>query len=185
VEYTRINANGKEALLIAILKQPDANLLSLSHEVIQKKKELEKLLPKDVHLSFYYNQADFVEDAISSVNDSLWFGLLLAIAVTILFLRSLKASLTVLLTIPVTLLLTVSVLFAIGYTLNIMTFGAIAAAIGLVIDDVVVVIEQIHRTHEEKPDEETHALVHESIKFLFPSMLGSSISTIVILFLLY
>ena len=179
-EYTRINANGRQGLLVAILKQPNANLIKLSENVASKQKELEKILPSDVHVSLYYDQADFVNKAIKSVNDSLWLGLLLAILVAVMFLRSFRASATVLVTIPVTLLLTIIVLYCIGYTLNIMTFGAIAAAIGLIIDDAVVVVEQIHRTHEEFPDKPSNQLVHQAIKYLMPSMVGSSISTIVI-----
>jgi CzcA family heavy metal efflux pump len=179
-EYTRINANGRQGLLVAILKQPAANLISLSENVASRKKELEKLLPSDVHISLYYDQADFVNKAIKSVNDSLWLGLLLALIVAIMFLRSFRASATILVTIPVTLLLTIIVLYCTGYTLNIMTFGAIAAAIGLIIDDAVVVVEQIHRTHEEFPDRPSNQLVHQAVKYLMPSMVGSSISTIVI-----
>ena len=179
-EYTRINANGRQGLLVAILKQPGANLINLSENVASKKKELEKILPPDVHISLYYDQADFVNKAIKSVNDSLWLGLLLALLVAIMFLRSFRASATILVIIPVTLLLTIIVLYCIGYTLNIMTFGAIAAAIGLIIDDAVVVVEQIHRTHEEFPDRPSSQLVHQAVKYLMPSMIGSSISTIVI-----
>jgi CzcA family heavy metal efflux pump len=179
-EYTRINANGRQGLLVAILKQPNANLVNLSANVLLQKKELEKILPKDVKLTLYYDQADFVNDAISSVNDSLWIGLLLAIIVAILFLRSFRASATILVTIPVTLLLSIIVLYSIGYTLNIMTFGAIAAAIALIIDDAVVVVEQIHRTHEEFPEKTSNKLVHQAISYLMPSMIGSSLSTIVI-----
>lgn len=180
VEYTKINANGKQALLVAVLKQPYTNLIELSDRMDLKLKELQKILPNDVRMVCYYNQADFVSRAIRSVNDSIWLGLVLAIVVAVLFLRSLKASATILITIPVTLLLTIIVLYSIGYNLNIMTLGAIAAAIGLIIDDAVVVVEQIHRTHEEFPDVTSHKLVHRAIRYLLPSMIGSSISTIVI-----
>jgi CzcA family heavy metal efflux pump len=180
VEYTRINANGRQALLIAVLKQPTSNLIDLNDNINKKRTELNKILPKGVRMVPYYNQSDFVTDAIRSVNDSLWLGLFLAIIVAVLFLRSLKASSTILITIPVTLLLSVIALYSFGYTLNIMTLGAIAAAIGLIIDDAVVVVEQIHRTHEEFPEKDSKELVHQAISYLFPSMVGSSISTIVI-----
>ena len=180
IEYTRINANGKEALLIAVIKQPNANLVSLSKAMETKVVELRKVLPKGVTIQPYYIQADFVNDSVKSVTDSLWIGLALAIFVAILFLRSLKASLTILITIPITLCLTLILLYAIGYTFNIMTLGAIAAAIGLIIDDAIVVVEQIHRTHEEHPDEPSTTLVQKAIRYLLPAMLGSSISTIVI-----
>jgi CzcA family heavy metal efflux pump len=180
VEFTRINANGKESILLAIIKQPNANLIDLSDQMASKVKELQKILPAGVVLKPYYVQADFVQEAIHSVTESVWIGLLLAIFVSILFLRSGKASMTILLTIPVTICLTLIWLFQIGYTLNIMTLGAIAASIGLIIDDAIVVVEQIQRTHEEYPGEPSGRLVHQAVRYLFPAMVGSSISTIVI-----
>ena len=180
VEYTKINANGQDGILVAVIKQPNANLVAVSAQMEQKIAELKKILPAGVTIQPYYVQADFVKESIKSVGDSLWVGLLLAIIVAIIFLRSLKASATILIVIPVTLGLTLIVLYAIGYTFNIMTLGAIAAAIGLIIDDAIVVVEQIHRTHEEHPDEPNSILVQKAIKYLFPAMLGSSISTIVI-----
>ena len=179
-EYIRINANGQEGLLLAIIKQPNANLVDLSSQMQKQVADLQKILPKDVTIKPYYIQADFVSDAVKSVTDSLWIGLALAIVVAILFLRSFKASSVILVTIPVTILLTIIVLYATGETLNIMTLGAIAAAIGLIIDDAIVVVEQIHRTHEEHPDEPSVTLVQKAIKYLFPAMVSSSLSTIVI-----
>jgi CzcA family heavy metal efflux pump len=180
VEFVKINANGRDGVLVAVIKQPNANLVTLSTVMEKKIVDLQKILPPDIHIVPYYIQADFVNDSIKSVTDSLWIGLLLAIVVAIIFLRSLKASATLLITIPITLGLTLIVLYAVGYTFNIMTLGAIAAAIGLIIDDAIVVVEQIHRTHEEHPEEPSTTLVQKAIHYLFPAMLGSSISTIVI-----
>jgi CzcA family heavy metal efflux pump len=180
VEYTKINANGKQGLLIAIIKQPNANLVTLSDAMQKKVKELKKILPGGVSIKPYYVQADFVNDSIKSVTDSLWIGLSLAIMVAIIFLRSIKASATILITIPVTICLSLIAIYAVGYTLNIMTLGAIAAAIGLIIDDAIVVVEQIHRTHEEHPEEPSQTLVQKAVSYLLPAMIGSSLSTIVI-----
>ena len=180
IEFIKINANGKDGLLIAVVKQPNSNLVELSKKMEAKIEELKKILPKDVSIKPYYIQADFVNDSVKSVTDSLWIGLILAIVVVIIFLRSLKASTTILITIPVTLFLTLIVLYTAGYNFNIMTLGAIAAAIGLIIDDAIVVVEQIHRTHEEYPEEPGPALVQKAIRYLFPAMVGSSMSTIVI-----
>jgi CzcA family heavy metal efflux pump len=180
VEYIKVNANGKESVLIAVVKQPNSNLVDVSKAMEQKIAGLKNILPKDVTLKPYYVQADFVNNAVRSVTDSLWIGLLLAIIVAVIFLRSFKASATILLTIPVTLAATLIVLYVVGYTLNIMTLGAIAAAIGLIIDDAIVVVEQIHRSHEEHPAEEYKVVVQKAIHYLFPAMVGSSISTIVI-----
>ena len=179
-EYVKINSNGKEGVQIAIFKQPNVNLLEVSNAMKEKIEELKKILPSDITIQPYYIQSDFVEDAVKSVSDSLWIGLFLAILVAILFLRSIKASATILLTIPVTLCLTLIILYATGGTFNIMTLGAIAASIGLIIDDAIVVVEQIHRTHEEYPDEPSTSLVGKAIGYLFPAMVGSSVSTIVI-----
>ncbi len=182
VEFTKINANGREGVLVAVIKQPNANLVDLSSAMEKKITDLQKILPAGVSIRPYYIQADFVTESIKSVTDSLWVGLVLAIIVAIIFLRSLKASATILITIPVTLCLSLIVLNAIGYTFNIMTLGAIAAAIGLIIDDAIVVVEQIHRTHEEHPAEPTTTLLQKAIGYLLPAMIGSSISTIVIFF---
>ena len=179
-EYIKINANGRESILIAVIKQPNANLISVSEEMQDKLGKLKMILPKGIKISPFYEQATFVNDAIKSVTDSLLVGLLLAIIVAVLFLKSAKASATILIIIPVTLSLTLIVLYFSGQTFNIMTLGAIAAALGLIIDDAIVVVEQIHRTHEEHPDEPTVSLLQKAIHYLFPAMLGSSISTIVI-----
>lgn len=179
-EYIKINANGKNVPLIAVLKQPNSNLIEVVDSVESQITQLNKILPKGVMLKPYYNQADFVGDSIKSLIDVLWIGLLLAIIVTIIFLRSLRGSIVILITIPITLSLTIIILYSNGYTLNIMTIGAIAAAIGLIIDDAIVVVEQIHRTHEENPDSSTLDLIPKSIKYLFQAMVGSSLSTIVI-----
>ncbi|MBS1686849.1 MAG: efflux RND transporter permease subunit [Bacteroidetes bacterium] len=179
-EYTRVNANGKSALLIAVLKQPNANLIQVSTEIQTKVAELNKLLPKGVSMQPYYIQADFVRDSIQGATESLLIGLLLALIVAILFLRSVKASAVILVTIPVTAALSLFIIYVCGYTLNIMTLGAIGAAIGLIIDDAIVVVEQIHRTHEEHPGIATRHLLAQSIRYLLPAMVGSSLSTIVI-----
>lgn len=179
-QYIKINANGHEGILLAVIKQPNANLIDLSDKMDQKLKELRRIIPKDVSIEPFYVQADFVKDSIKSVTDSLFMGLSLAILIAIIFLRSLKASSVILITIPVILCVTIICLYAIGQTLNIMTLGAIAAAIGLIIDDAIVVVEQIHRTHEEHPDEPSTSLVQKAIRYLFPAMVGSSLSTIVI-----
>ena len=179
-EYVKINANGKDVPLIAIIKQPAANLVEVNDNILKKIEELKLILPKDVKLVPYYLQSDFVNESVKSIEDVLWIGLLLAIIVVIVFLRSWKSSLVVLLTIPTTLGLTLIGLYAFGYTFNIMTLGAIAAAIGLMIDDAVIVTEQIHRIREDHPEESMSMVISKAVHYLFPAMVGSSLSTIVI-----
>ncbi|GAB4019187.1 efflux RND transporter permease subunit [Spirosoma koreense] len=179
-EYTKIEANGKETVLVNVVKQPSANLINLSNGITQKVKELQNLLPADVTLTPTYVQADFVSEAVKSVTDSIFIGLALAIIVTSLFLRSLKASIVILVTIPVILAASILILYVMGYTLDIMTLGGIAAAIGLIIDDAVVIVEQIHRVEEEHEGKSDAHTIQQAINYLFPAMVGSSLSTIVI-----
>ncbi|GAC1374462.1 MAG: efflux RND transporter permease subunit [Hymenobacter sp.] len=180
-EYIRINANGSDAVLVSILRQPDANVVLVSDGVRAKVATLQAGLPKGVKLAPYYDQADFVAEVVKSVQDALWIGLALALVVTALFLRSWKATLTILGAIPVALALTIAVLyFVLGYSFNIMTLGAIAAAIGLMIDDAVVMVEQLHRVREDHPDESSSEVVRRSVSHLLPALIGSSLSTIVI-----
>ena len=178
--YVKVLANGKDVPLVGVIKQPKANLLDVNDQIVQKVKELKKILPKDVKLVPFYQQANFVQASVHSIKDVLWIGLALAIIVVIAFLRSFSASMVVIFTIPVTLALTLIVLYGVGYTFNIMTLGAIAAAIGLMIDDVVIIIEQIHKIREENPDESVTWCAKEAISNLFPAMIGSSLSTLVI-----
>ncbi|MBK5202841.1 MAG: efflux RND transporter permease subunit [Prolixibacteraceae bacterium] len=180
-EYVKIKADGRDFPLVAIVKQPNSNLIDIATQVSEQVAELNHILPKGVVLKQYYNQAEFVQNSIKSIIDVLWIGLLLSIVVVILFLRSFKASLVLLVTIPLTLALTFIVLYSIGSDFNIMTIGAIAAAIGLIIDDAIVVVEKIHRAHEANPQKNSKELVGKAIQFLFPAMVGSSLSTIVIL----
>ena len=179
-EFTRIEANGKQTVLVNVVKQPTANLVTLSEGVAQKVRDLSTVLPADVTLTPTYVQADFVSTAVKSVTDSILIGLALAIIVTSLFLRSLRASAVILIIIPVVLAAAMLVLYAIGFTLDIMTLGGIAAAIGLIIDDAVVIVEQIHSVEEEHDGESTPQTIQKAISYLLPAMIGSSLSTIVI-----
>ncbi len=181
-EFIRINANGHEAVILDIVKQKGTNLLDFVREVQKKAVEIQNQLPRGMVLKTYYNQSVFVTDSINSVLRAIYEGLILALLVVVLFLRSFRASLNVIIIIPVTLALTLTVLYLSGITLNIMSLGAIAASIGLIIDDAIVVIEQIHRVHEENPEKDQQSVVRDTIKMLFPAMVGSSLSTIVIFF---
>lgn len=179
-QYVKINANGKNVPLIAIIKQPNANLIAVNDSIEKKVAELAHILPNTVKMVPYYKQANFVNTSVKSIKDVLWIGLVLAIIVVVIFLRSFSSSMVVLFTIPISLSLTLIVLDGIGYTLNIMTLGAIAAAIGLMIDDVVIIIEQIYKIREENPEQAVTWCAQKAIANLFPAMVGSSLSTLVI-----
>ena len=181
-EFLVINANGHDAVLLDLIKQPGINLLDFAADAERQAKEVRRILPKGMKLVPYYNQSAFVGDSIRSVEETIYEGLGLAILVMMLFLRSWRASTVVLLTIPVTLAFTVLVLYLVDITINIMSLGAIAASIGLIIDDAIVIIEQIYSGHEEHPEQSRFEIVSDSIKALFPAMVASSLTTIVIHF---
>ncbi len=181
-EFVKINANGNNAVIVDLIKQPGVNLTNFASNVENKANEIKKLLPRGYQLKPYYNQSAFVTESVDGTMKTIYEGLLLAIIVIILFLRSWRSSLVVILTIPVTVAFSFLVLYLVGITINIMSLGAIAASVGLIIDDAIVIIEQIHKNHEEHPGENRYRIVQRSIKFLLPAMIASSLSTIVIHF---
>jgi cobalt-zinc-cadmium resistance protein CzcA len=181
-EFLKINADGNDAVLIDLVKQPGVNLLDFAKDVEVKAKEAQSLLPAGYVLKPYYNQSAFVGDSIHSVMRTIYEGLFLAIIVMIMFLRTWRASLVVILTIPVTLALSILFIYLAGITINVMSLGAIAASVGLIIDDAIVIIEQIYREHEENPSINRYFAVKLAISNLFPAMIASSLSTIVIHF---
>jgi CzcA family heavy metal efflux pump len=181
-EFLKINADGSDAVLVDLVKQPGVNLLVFAKDVDAKAREAQKLLPAGYELKPYYNQSAFVAGSLHSVMRTICEGLLLAIVVMVLFLRTWRASLVVILTIPVTLALSVLFVYLAGISINIMSLGAIAASVGLIIDDAIVIIEQIYREHEENPAIDKYYAVRQAIGNLFPAMVASSLSTIVIHF---
>ncbi len=181
-EFVKINANGNNAVIIDLIKQPGINLTDFAKHVEQKAEEIKELLPKGYILVPYYNQSAFVKESVDGTMKTIYEGLLLAFLVIILFLRSWRSSLVVLLTIPVTVAFSFLVLYLVGITINIMSLGAIAASVGLIIDDAIVIIEQIYKNHENHPGKSKYKIVQMSIKFLLPAMIASSLSTIVIHF---
>ncbi|NOX46153.1 MAG: efflux RND transporter permease subunit [Chlorobi bacterium] len=181
-EFVKINANGNNAVIIDLVKQPGINLLDFANNVETKAREIEQLLPNGYELNPYYNQSAFVTASVDSALQTIYEGLLLAIIVIIIFLRSWRSSLVVILTIPVTVAFSFLVLHLVGITINIMSLGAIAASVGLIIDDAIVIIEQIYKNHENHPKKSRFDVVQMSIKFLLPAMIASSLTTIVIHF---
>ncbi len=181
-EFLKINADGEDAVLVDLVKQPGVNLLAFAKEAEAKAEEIRAQLPEGYELKPYYNQSAFVGDSIHSVLKTIYEGLFLAIVVMVLFLRSWRSSLVVMLTIPVTVAFSILLCYLAGITINVMSLGAMAASVGLIIDDAIVIIEQIYREHEEHPDKDRFDAVRNAIRMLFPAMVASSLATIVIHF---
>src|ERR1700741_3214517 len=176
--YTIVTANGKSAVLLSVNRQPDSNTLDVANEVHQKITELRPTLPPGVHLEAFYDQSTIVRDSISSVRDAVLLGIILSSAILVLFLRDWGSSFVAALVIPITLLLTLIVLKLTGQSFNLMTLGGLAAAVGLVIDDAIVVLENIvlHRDAGESRFE----AIHSALREITAPLVGSTITPIVV-----
>ncbi len=141
--YIRTTANGRDAVLINIIKQPTGSTVEIGRNVDA---EVAKLtFPAEVHFENFYDQGDFINRSIAGTRDSILIGIILAMTVLVLFLRSWRVTLVILLVVPATIASTIVCIYAVGLTINIMTLGGIAAAVGLIIDDSIVVIENIFK----------------------------------------
>src|ERR1700721_2747286 len=150
--YTMVTSNGKPAVLLNIARQPSSNTVQVANAVADEIAQLQSKLPHGVHLMPFYDQSELVRESIASVRDAILIGLLLACVILFLFLRDWSSSLIAGLVIPVTIAVTILFLWLIGQSFNLMTLGGLAAAIGLVIDDAIVVVENIvsHRDAGER-----------------------------------
>jgi CzcA family heavy metal efflux pump len=176
--YTTVTANGKNAVLLNVARQPSSNTVAVADSVATQVAELRSKLPAGVKLELFYDQSQLVRDSISSVRDAIFIGLILACIILFLFLRDWTSSLIAGLVIPVTIAVTILVLWAIGESFNLMTLGGLAAAIGLVIDDAIVVVENIvmHRDSGEHRGE----AVRKALKEITTPLVYSTITPVVV-----
>jgi multidrug efflux pump subunit AcrB len=176
--YTIVTANGKSAVLLSINRQPESNTLAVADEVHAQIQELAATLPPGVHLEPFYDQSTIVHDSIASVRDAVLLGLILSSAILVLFLRDWGTSLVAGLVIPATLLLTFIVLKFTGQSFNLMTLGGLAAAVGLVIDDAIVVLENIV-LHRDAGEGRAQA-IQSALREITVPLIGSTITPIVV-----
>jgi len=176
--YTAVTAEGKPAILVNITRQPASNTVAVADAVAAQVEQLKKNLPPGVDLKPYYDQSELVRESIRSVRDAILIGLGLACVILFLFLGDWTSSLVAGLVIPVTVALTVLVLWAMGESFNLMTLGGLAAAIGLVIDDAIVVVENIvlHRDHGESRADAARL----ALKEIATPLVGSTITPVVV-----
>ncbi len=176
--YTMVTANGKPAVLLNINRQPDSNTVAVADEVHAEVDRIRQLLPPGIQIQPFYDQSQIVTESIKSVRDAILIGLILASIVMILFLRDWGASAVAGLVIPVTVLVTFIALKALNQSFNLMTLGGLAAAVGLVIDDAIVVVENValHRAAGQGRVEAVHSALSE----ITTPLVGSTITPIVV-----
>jgi multidrug efflux pump subunit AcrB len=176
--FTVVTANGKPAVLLSINRQPDSNTVDVANEVHQEMAAIRPTLPSGVDVRVYYDQSNIVNQSITSVRDAIIFGLFLAAMIIWLFLRDWGTALMTALVVPPTMLVTFIAMKIMGQSFNLMTLGGLAAAVGLVIDDKIVVVENIvlHRDAGEGPSEATNS----ALKELTVPLIGSTLTPIVV-----
>ncbi len=176
--YTIVNANGKPAILLNINRQPDSNTVQVADEVHAEVDRIQKSLPPGIELRPFYDQSIIVGESIKSVRDAILLGLILASIILVVFLRDWGTSVVAGLVIPVTVMVTFIALKVMGESFDLMTLGGLAAAVGLVIDDAIVVVENIvlHRDAGQSRAQAIHSALHE----ITVPLIGSTVTPVVV-----
>ncbi len=176
--YTIVTANGKPAVLLNINRQPESNTVQVADEVHAQVEEIRKSLPPGIEIRPFYDQSIIVSDSIKSVRDAILLGLILASIILVVFLRDWGTSIVAGLVIPVTIALTFIALKLLGQSFNLMTLGGLAAAVGLVIDDAIVVVENIV-IHRDSGQDRLQA-IHSALQEITIPLIGSTVTPIVV-----
>ena len=176
--YTIVTANGKPSLLINVNRQPDSNTVQVADEVHAEIDRIRATLPHGVTMQPFYDQSLIVRQSIASVRDAILIGLVLASIILVVFLRDWGTSIVAGLVIPVTIAVTFIALKLLGQSFNLMTLGGLAAAVGLVIDDAIVVVENIvlHRDAGQTRLQAIHSALGEITK----PLIGSTVTPVVV-----
>jgi CzcA family heavy metal efflux pump len=170
-----VTGNGREAVSVSIAQQIGANILDLKAGVDATLASLAKTLPAGIRISRVYDLAEFVEESIASVRDAILIGGFLAIVVLLVFLRDWRLTMIAAVTLPMAVIPTFAFMWLFGGTINLMSLGGLAVAIGLVIDDAVVVVENIHRRAGEGGES-----VINAVQQLLAPLVSSTLTTVVV-----
>jgi multidrug efflux pump subunit AcrB len=170
-----VTGNGREAVSVSIAQQIGANILDLKAGVDATLASLAKTLPAGIRISRVYDLAQFVEESIASVRDAILIGGFLAIVVLLVFLRDWRLTMIAAVTLPMAVIPTFAFMWLFGGTINLMSLGGLAVAIGLVIDDAVVVVENIHRRAGEGGES-----VVSAVQQLMAPLVSSTLTTVVV-----
>ncbi len=170
-----VTGNGRDAISISISQQIGANILSLKSGVEQTLGELAHSLPAGLKVTKVYDLAEFVASAIANVRDAILIGGFLSIVVLLVFLRDIRLTLIAAATLPMAVIPTFVFLYVLGGSINLMSMGGLAVAIGLVIDDAVVVVENVHRRAAEGGER-----VADAVQELIGPLTSSTLTTVVV-----
>ncbi len=176
--YNIVTADGKRAVLLNVLQQPDGNAIDIADAVNAELRQIRKELPPDIQVGTFYDQSLLVRDSIGGVVESILIGLALSVAVLVGFLKNWRTTLVAALVIPVAVLIAVVCMKLFHMSLNLMTLGGLAACIGIVIDDAIVMVENIvvHLSMGQSPRDAARSAIIE----LTPALIGSTLTPIVV-----
>src|SRR5487761_1780663 len=178
-QWLLVDDNGQPAVTFDVYQQDTADSITLAREVKARLDGFMKTQPKAIHLYKWYDQTELVHSSIDALEEAILIGLVFAGLIIMAFLRNWRATSVAMIVVPMSVLVTCVLLSAFGMTFNIMTLGGIAAAIGLLIDDVIVMIEQIARRAGVPGHPEPKRLVLSSAREFLAPLTGSSLATIV------
>ncbi len=178
-QWVRTTADGHDAVLVQVYQQPSGNSVQIARDVKQRLASYKKQAPKGLHIANWYDQTQLVLGAAGSVRDAILIGIVLAGLVLFAFLRNARVILVSMIVVPATLAITVLLLTALHMSFNMMTLGGMAAAVGLLIDDVIVMLEHIMRRLRDGSGPVRERIAGAAWEFTRP-LTGSSAATVVI-----
>lgn len=178
-QWIRVNADGQNAVLMQVYQQPGGNSVQIARDVKAQLAAYAPQMPAGVHIANWYDQTQLVTAAASSVRDAILIGIVLAGLVLFVFLRNTRVILIALIVVPAVLAITVLLLSVLGMSFNMMTLGGMAAAVGLIIDDIIVMLEHIMRRVGKGAGEVHERIARAAFEFTRP-LTGSSAATVVI-----
>jgi len=178
-QWQRVSADGEDAVLVLIYQQPGGNAVSIVGEVEARLVPYAARLGKDITLAKWYDQSELILAAAASVRDAIGIGVVLAALVLLVFLRNLRITVIAVIIVPAVLTSTMLLLGVLGMSLNIMTLGGMAAAVGLIVDDAIVMVEHLVRRLHEREGARSTVLRGAANEFTRP-LLGSSLATVII-----
>ncbi len=177
--FIACESNQHPAVLITIIKQPGTNAVAIMKAVDEKLAELRPILPDDVNMSKWYDMTRFISSSINNVRDSILFGAFLTLLILLLFLRRLRITLVTVIIIPVAVLLSFIFIKITGMNLSVMSLGGLAAAIGILVDNAIVVVENIER-HLEMGKTRKQAVIEATSEIIAP-LLSATLTTLIVL----
>ena len=179
-QWVRVTADGHDAVLFQVYQQPSGNTVEIARGIKAKLREIRKQIPDGVKIADWYDQSDLILASEHSTRDAILIGMVLAAFVLFIFLRDWKVTLIATLTVPAVLAATIVLLYVLKMSFNIMTLGGMAAAVGLIIDDAIVMVEHIVRRVRGAREGDPRSRVLEASREFTNPLAGSSAATIII-----